>query len=166
MAKENKGKGSKAQKNSAEKASHAKEESVSKAADEHVSAQDSSSADSHSEKSHSESAAGDKAHSHAAHGDGEHEHKPNRKEYWVIFVALLVLTVLEVAVAQIPGISKNLMRLSLVGMALGKAVLVALFYMHLKHETRVLRWTVAVPLATPALYAVVLISEAAWRLIR
>jgi cytochrome c oxidase subunit 4 len=77
-----------------------------------------------------------------------------------------VLTVLEVGVAQVPGISKTLMRLSLVGMALGKAFLVAMFYMHLKHETRVLRLTVAIPLATPALYAVVLISEAAWRLIR
>lgn len=105
---------------------------------------------------------------HGAHGDhGDHEHKPNRREYWVIFAALLVLTLLEVGIAQ-PGlgISKTLMRLGLVGMALTKAVLVALFYMHLKHETRVLRLTVFIPLSTPALYAVVLISEAAWRLIR
>lgn len=122
--------------------------------EEHVSAK-ATTADSHS----------DKAHAHA-HDAGDHEHKPNRKEYWIIFVALLVLTILEVAVAQVPGISKTLMRLSLVGMALAKAGLVALFYMHLKHETRVLRLTVAIPLATPALYAVILISEAAWRLIR
>jgi cytochrome c oxidase subunit IV len=98
---------------------------------------------------------------------GDHDHKPNRKEYWVIFVALLVLTLLEVGIAQPSlGISKTLMRLGLVGMALAKAVLVAMFYMHLKQETRVLRLTVFIPLATPALYAVVLISEAAWRLIR
>jgi cytochrome c oxidase subunit 4 len=119
----------------------------------------------HAEDGHGEAALahGDADH---AHGDADHEHKPNRKEYLVIFVALVVLTVLEVGLAQVPGISKPLMRLGLVGMALAKAGLVAMFYMHLKHETRVLRLTVAIPLATPALYAVILISEAAWRLIR
>ena len=130
--------------------------------EEHVSAKETASEEAHSEKPH---AAGDKAHS-AAHADGDHEHKPNRKEYWVIFAALLILTVLEVGVAQLPGISKPLMRISLVAMALAKAGLVAMFYMHLKHETKVLRLTVAIPLATPMLYAVILISEAAWRLIR
>ena len=147
MAQEKKGKGSKAQKNDG-----AEEQKSSKAAAEHD----------------GEHASAKEAHGDAAHGGdhGEHEHKPNRKEYWVIFVALLVLTVLEVGLAQVPGISKTLMRLGLVGMALAKAALVALFYMHLKHETRVLRLTVFIPLATPALYAVVLISEAAWRLIR
>ena len=155
-----KGKSSKSEDSAAkEKASEAAEEKASEAAEsheeEHVSAK-ATTADAHAEKADAH------GHDHA----GDHEHKPNRKEYWIIFVALLVLTVLEVAVAQIPGISKTLMRLSLVGMALAKAGLVALFYMHLKHETRVLRLTVAIPLATPALYAVILISEAAWRLIR
>jgi len=145
---EKKGKGSTSQKSAEEqKASEAAESHE----EEHVSAK-AATAEEH----------GEKAHDHA----GDHEHKPNRKEYWVIFVALLVLTVLEVGLAQVPGISKTLMRLGLVSMALAKAGLVALFYMHLKHETRVLRLTVAIPLATPALYAVILISEAAWRLIR
>jgi cytochrome c oxidase subunit 4 len=151
MAKENKGKGSKS---TEEKASKADEHEES-----HAPAKEAS-GDDHAGDAH--------AHGDHAHGDhGEHEHKPNRKEYWVIFAALLILTILEVGIAQ-PGlgISKTLMRLGLVSMALAKAALVALFYMHLKHETRVLRLTVAIPLATPALYAVVLISEAAWRLIR
>lgn len=156
MAQEKKAKGAKAEK--PEEAHESEKESSS--GEEHVSAKESHSEDAHDAKAHK---AGDKAHSDA-HGD--HEHKPNRKEYYVIFVALLVLTVLEVAVAQVPGISKTLMRLSLVGMALAKAGLVAMFYMHLKHETKVLRLTVAIPLATPMLYAVILISEAAWRLIR
>ena len=148
MAQEKKGKGSKAQKNDG-----AEEQKSSKAAAEHD----------------GEHASAKEAHGDAAHGGdhGEHEHKPNRKEYWVIFGLLLLLTILEVGIAQPSlGISKTLMRLGLVGMALAKAALVALFYMHLKHETRVLRLTVFIPLATPALYAVVLISEAAWRLIR
>lgn len=154
MAQETKGKGSKAQKDPDAAAKVAEHE------DEHVSAKE----------AHDGEAAhpvGAGAHGAAAAAHGAHDdHKPNRKEYWIIFAALLILTVLEVGVAQVPGISKTLMRLSLVGMALGKAFLVAMFYMHLKHETRVLRLTVAIPLATPALYAVVLISEAAWRLIR
>ena len=89
----------------------------------------------------------------------------NRKEYWIIFAALAVLTGLEVGVVYIPGIAKGLLVSALVLLALTKAALVALFYMHLKHETRVLKLTVAIPLATPAVYATVLILEAAWRMI-
>lgn len=92
-------------------------------------------------------------------------HKPNRKEYAYVFVALAVLTLLEVAVAQIPGIGKGLVVSALVLLALVKAAAVALFYMHLKYETRVLRLTVAVPLAMPPIYALVLVTEAAWRLL-
>ncbi len=55
------------------------------------------------------------------------------------------------------------MGLSLVGMALTKAALVGFFFMHLKHETKFLRWTVALPMLAPTLYAIVLMSEAAWR---
>ena len=89
----------------------------------------------------------------------------SRKEYWYVFAALFVLTVLEVAVAQIPGISKVLLAIALVAMALTKAVLVAFFYMHLKSETKVLRWSIALPLAVPPLYAIILIAEGAWRLL-
>ena len=102
------------------------------------------------------------AHGHAG-GHAAGEHAPNRKEYMVIFGLLALLTALEVAVTKVPGISKTGMGLSLVGMALTKAALVGLFFMHLKHETRFLRWTVALPMLAPAIYAIVLMSEAAWR---
>jgi cytochrome c oxidase subunit 4 len=88
----------------------------------------------------------------------------NRKEYWVVFVALAVLTALEVAVVYVPGIPKGLLVSALILLAVAKASCVGLFYMHLKHETRILKLTVAIPLATPAVYAVVLVLEAAWRL--
>ena len=65
----------------------------------------------------------------------------NRKEYWIIFVWLFVLTVIEVAVAQIPGISRGLLVSSLVLLAVAKAVLVGLFYMHLKYEGKLI-WAV------------------------
>lgn len=93
-----------------------------------------------------------------------HDHHVNRKQYWVIFVYLLVLTVLEVGLVYIPGVPKGLMVSALILLAITKAALVGLFYMHLKHETRILKLTVAIPMASPALYAVVLIAEAAWRL--
>jgi len=110
----------------------------------------------------------DPAHAHGP-GAGAHavrHHAPNRKEYMVIFLVLFVLTVLEVAVAQVPGISKTLLALALVSMAIAKAAFVGLYYMHLKHETNVMKLTVAIPLATPAVYAIVLIAEATWRLTR
>jgi cytochrome c oxidase subunit 4 len=106
------------------------------------------------------------AHATAAHAPGAaHGHKPNIKEYLVIFVVLAVLTLLEVVLAQI-GISKTLLGIALVGLAVTKAAIVGLYYMHLKSETRVLKLTVALPLAAPTLYAVVLMAEAAWRHIR
>ena len=105
-------------------------------------------------------------HGHAAAAHGKHDHKPNIKEYMVIFAVLAILTVLEVGVAQVPGVAKGMMALCLVGLALTKAAIVALYYMHLKHETKVLKYTVALPMAAPTIYAIVLISEAAWRLHR
>jgi caa(3)-type oxidase subunit IV len=99
----------------------------------------------------------------SAHGHA-HAHKPNVKEYMIIFAVLAVLTVLEVGVAQVPGLSKTILGVTLVGLALVKAACVGLYYMHLKHETRILRLSVAIPMATPAFYALVLIVEAAWRM--
>jgi cytochrome c oxidase subunit 4 len=103
---------------------------------------------------------------HPPHGAGGHAHKPNIKEYMVIFAVLGALTALEVGVAQVPGVSRKLIAVTLIGLALTKAAIVGLYYMHLKHETRVLKLTVALPMAAPTIYAIVLISEAAWRLTR
>lgn len=118
---------------------------------------------------HEKAAHDDHGHSDHGHGHGygdPHAHKPNIKEYMVIFAVLAILTVVEVAVAKVPGISHKLMALALVGLALTKAAIVGLYYMHLKHETRVLKLTVALPMAAPTIYALVLISEAAWRMTR
>jgi cytochrome c oxidase subunit IV len=89
----------------------------------------------------------------------------NRKEYGVVFLALAVLTAIEVGVVYLPGIGKAPMIVALVGLAVSKAALVGLFFMHLKHETRILKLTVLIPMATPALYAFVLIADAMWRLL-
>lgn len=104
----------------------------------------------------------DDGHKAAAHG-GHGHHQPDIKQYFVIFAVLFVLTVLEVVVAQLPGLSKVSLGIALVGLALTKAACVALYYMHLKGETRILRMMVAMPLAFPMVYAFILIAEAAWR---
>ena len=88
----------------------------------------------------------------------------NRKEYWVIFVVLGVLTILEVGVVDVP-IAKNLIITALVGLAIVKAAIVALFYMHLNHNTRIMKLSIALPLSIPAIYAVILIMDAQMRLL-
>ena len=120
-----------------------------------------------SDHAHDDHAHAGHAHAAAAHAPGAaHGHKPNIKEYMVIFAVLTALTVLEVVIAQIPGISRKLLAVALVGLAVTKAGIVGLYYMHLKSETRVLKLTVALPLAAPTIYALVLMAEAAWRLAR
>ena len=87
----------------------------------------------------------------------------DRKQYMIIFVVLGVLTGLEIGVVKVPGIAHNLMIIALIALAVVKAAFVGLYYMHLKYETRVLKMTIAIPMATPAVYALVLIAEAAYR---
>ena len=94
-----------------------------------------------------------------------HASHVNRKQYWIIWVYLLILTFLEVALVYVPGIAKPLLVSALFLLAIVKATLVGLFYMHLKHETKILRVSVAIPMASPVLYAAVLIAEAGWRLL-
>ncbi len=91
--------------------------------------------------------------------------RASRTQYLTVFLLLAVLTAVEVGVVYLPGIAKGPMVLALVGLAVAKASLVGLFFMHLRHETRALKLTVAVPLMTPGLYALVLVAEAGWRLL-
>jgi cytochrome c oxidase subunit 4 len=64
----------------------------------------------------------------------QHHPEPN---YMAIWFWLAVLTVLEIWIAQM-GIPKALMISSLIGLAIAKAALVALYFMHLKFERRTL----------------------------
>ena len=82
----------------------------------------------------------------------------SKKEYIVIFVVLTVLTGIEVAMKYMP-IGRSILIGGLIALALAKATCVALFYMHLKSETRSLKMVVGLPMLFPALYAVVLIIE-------
>jgi cytochrome c oxidase subunit IV len=90
----------------------------------------------------------------------------SRRPYLIIFGLLFAFTILEVLVA-LPslGISPLLKGSALVLLALTKAGMVALWFMHLKSELKVMRWSVLLPFAFPALYAFILIAEAGWRLL-
>lgn len=98
------------------------------------------------------------AHAHSHHG----EHKSHKKEYIIIFVILAVLTALEIGVAEIPGIGKFSKGSALTFLAVGKAMLVAYYYMHLKEETRWMKFIAAVPIMA-GVYATVLCLEAIYK---
>ena len=89
-----------------------------------------------------------------------------RAQYVVVFVVLGVLTLVELGVVRTPGIAKPAMVVALVAIALAKAALIALFYMHLRFETRLLRLTVLGPLVAPAIYGIILMAEAGTRVVR
>ena len=59
---------------------------------------------------------------------------PNRRRtYLLVFVALAVMTAIEVFVAQTPGIPVVPV---LLAMSLAKALLVILYFMHLRYDSR------------------------------
>jgi caa(3)-type oxidase subunit IV len=93
--------------------------------------------------------------------DHKHEHKSHTKEYVIVFFVLTFLTILEL---MIPGLKTVYMykAIGLVGLAVGKACIVAYFYMHLKEETRWLKFIAAIPISA-AFYAVALMIESLYR---
>jgi cytochrome c oxidase subunit 4 len=62
---------------------------------------------------------------------GENKKHPN---YMLIWVFLFALTAIEVAVAYFSGLPRAVLIVVLVGLAVWKATLVAMYYMHLKFE--------------------------------
>ena len=69
-------------------------------------------------------------------------HEPN---YMNIFWALTVLTIIEVAVVYLP-LSKFAIGILLVSLAVIKATLVALYFMHLRFEKRTLGMIALTPM--------------------
>jgi cytochrome c oxidase subunit 4 len=83
---------------------------------------------------------------HAAHA--AHHEEPN---YMAVFIALAILTVVEIGVVYAP-IPKWAIGASLVILAFAKAILVAAYFMHLKFENK----TLAVIAGTPIILCVML----------
>ena len=84
----------------------------------------------------------------------EHKAPP----YMIVFVVLAVLTVLEVLFA-FTSLPKFWLALGLIAMALWKAFLVALYYMHLRFEPRRLWILAASPIPLAIILVVVVVRE-------
>ena len=79
-------------------------------------------------------------------------------DYMKIFWALTILTIVELAVVFLP-ISKLVIGASLVVLAVWKAVLVAMYFMHLRFETKTLGWIAVTPLAIATLLVFLLLPD-------
>jgi cytochrome c oxidase subunit IV len=86
-----------------------------------------------------------------------------RAPYLVAFGVLIALTLVEIGVVRTAGIPHGAAVVALIAIAVAKAALIALFYMHLRYETRILKLTVLGPLVAPAVYGVLLMLDSAAR---
>jgi caa(3)-type oxidase subunit IV len=89
----------------------------------------------------------------------------DRKQYRNIFIILIILTVLEVLIVEIPWLEarKGMMILGLTALAVYKAFLVLWFFMHLKFDAKPIRVGVLYSFLFPVLYSLGLIAEGIWR---
>jgi len=88
----------------------------------------------------------------------KHKHPP----YIAIWVALAALTFLELGVAFLGHMGKTTIILILVVMAIWKALLVALYFMHLKFEKWNLRILAIVPIPLALILIAAGMSEHIW----
>jgi len=86
----------------------------------------------------------------------EAEARDRWKIYSVVFVALFVLTIIELYVGDLIE-SKTGQVTALVVMMMAKATLVVLYYMHLRWESRVLRWLVLIPFFAAIFFVTILL---------
>ncbi len=89
--------------------------------------------------------------------DGQSAH-PN---YWAIWAYLLVLTVVELGIAFLPW-TKEVQILVLLFLAIWKALLVALFFMHLKWEGNRMRIFAIAPLPLTIIVIIAGLTEYVW----
>ena len=96
------------------------------------------------------------AEGHAAEGGGHGHETPN---YMLIWLYLFLLTMAEVGVAFLTALPKWVIVVSLLVMAVWKALLVALYYMHLKFEPTRLRLVALAPLPAVAIMILAIMLE-------
>lgn len=90
--------------------------------------------------------------------DGTRHTHPN---YMAVFIGLGVLTAIELGVAFLPW-SQMTRILILLGLALWKAALVGLYYMHLRFEPLRLRWLAVAPLPLAVILVFLVTREFRW----
>ena len=85
----------------------------------------------------------------------EHK-KPN---YYLVWLYLLILTVAEVTVAFVSSLPETVMIIVLLLLAVWKAALVAMYYMHLKFEPPRLAVMVTAALPLAILMTLIVLAE-------
>ena len=93
------------------------------------------------------------------HGADAHATPHVAPNYMKIWLYLFVLTVVEVLVAFVSHLPDTILILILLALAVWKALLVALYYMHLKFEPRRLWFVVMSPLPLVAILIGVVLLE-------
>lgn len=88
-------------------------------------------------------------------------HKSHKMVYFKVFIALTVLTVVELLIPEMK-ISQFAKASSLSALALVKAGMVGWSYMHLNEETRWLKFIALIPVSA-FIYAVVVVLESVYR---
>ena len=86
------------------------------------------------------------------------DHATGHPKYFAVFGMLALLTVLEVGVAFLSW-SKTTIILLLVLLAVWKALLVALYFMHLRFETNRIRIMAVAPLPLAVILVIAVIQE-------
>jgi caa(3)-type oxidase subunit IV len=86
----------------------------------------------------------------------------NRPNYVLIWIYLAVLTAAELGLAFELPISRNLKLVLLMFLAIWKAALVGLFFMHLKFERWNLRIMALIPLPLAVIFILAGVSEHIW----
>ncbi|MGH7507516.1 MAG: cytochrome C oxidase subunit IV family protein [Longimicrobiales bacterium] len=96
----------------------------------------------------------------AGAADAGHATAHKAPRYMMVWLLLFILTVAEVLVAFVSHLPETVAILVLLALAVWKALLVALYYMHLKFEPRKLWVVVLVPLPLIAILLGVVLTEA------
>ncbi len=92
---------------------------------------------------------------------GAEEHPIAHPNYWVVWAALAALTLVELGVAFLPW-SRQVIVLLLIGLAVWKAVLVALYFMHLRFEKNRMRIFALAPLPLTVIIVIAVLTEFVW----
>jgi cytochrome c oxidase subunit 4 len=87
----------------------------------------------------------------------EHPGKPH-PNYMAVFIGLAVLTAVELGVAFLPW-SKTTLILLLLFLAVWKALMVALYFMHLRYENNGIRIMAVAPLPLAVILVAYVIQE-------
>ena len=88
-------------------------------------------------------------------------HEFKHPNYWAVWAFLALLTVVELGVAFLPW-SQQVILLLLLGLAVWKALLVALYFMHLRFEKNRMRIFAIAPLPLTVIIVIAALTEYVW----